>query len=494
MVGVPGHSKGCQTCKKRKIKCDERRPTCQRCEKSGYSCGGYERPIPFHNTSIAPFNLVEENKPSISQHSFPNCMTRIVPRIRNPAPNELSLVAFKGDMCFAFLFENFVWRSYGTPWLQMAASGKLDSLALESSQALSQANFGSSHRLPDIQINGAIQYGKALRALIPGLSDPSKPGVEILLVPIMILLIHATSQADQEGSISHVKGLAMLLHVCGPERFQREPLRGAFESCRATLVTAGLVARQRTFLEQEKWQTIPWALGPPSKSQQNHLVDILAMVPGFLEDDAKLGQLEDLVLRQDLLCRLKCQLQRLYRWRWKWEELNPNAAQEETPSTPLTNKPRVVEKTLYFSAHLQATEIMLYNAVLLWLLGLLWRLEPLDGSTTVEAAAAAAADISIPVDVSAVTLHLPGQAISLRDPAIEICRVFEFQIANMENSKDSALFFLFPLGLAWSVLEQEAPFREWIRGMLDSSRVTRGYAIGQNLWGFGNYNIPKVFQ
>ncbi|KAI0139424.1 hypothetical protein F4776DRAFT_587965 [Hypoxylon sp. NC0597] len=41
------HSKvrtGCITCKRRRVKCDERKPYCGRCEKSGYVCAGYEDP------------------------------------------------------------------------------------------------------------------------------------------------------------------------------------------------------------------------------------------------------------------------------------------------------------------------------------------------------------------------------------------------------------------------------------------------------------------
>ncbi|RWA03287.1 hypothetical protein EKO27_g11816, partial [Xylaria grammica] len=33
---------GCLTCKRRKVKCDEARPACARCLKSGHRCAGYE--------------------------------------------------------------------------------------------------------------------------------------------------------------------------------------------------------------------------------------------------------------------------------------------------------------------------------------------------------------------------------------------------------------------------------------------------------------------
>ncbi|KAI0896014.1 hypothetical protein F4806DRAFT_49118 [Annulohypoxylon nitens] len=37
---------GCVTCKNRRVKCDERKPSCGRCEKSGFPCAGYEDPNP----------------------------------------------------------------------------------------------------------------------------------------------------------------------------------------------------------------------------------------------------------------------------------------------------------------------------------------------------------------------------------------------------------------------------------------------------------------
>ncbi|OAQ98012.1 hypothetical protein LLEC1_06465, partial [Akanthomyces lecanii] len=43
MVGVPGRSKACNTCLKRKIKCDLAKPYCSNCTKSKRICGGYAR-------------------------------------------------------------------------------------------------------------------------------------------------------------------------------------------------------------------------------------------------------------------------------------------------------------------------------------------------------------------------------------------------------------------------------------------------------------------
>jgi len=318
-----------------------------------------------------------------------------------------------------------------------------------------------------------------------------KTGTEALIVPIIILLIHESLLADPMGSVSHVRGLIQLLMVCGPERFQQEPLRSAFESCRATLTTVGIISKRRCFLEEENWRTVPWAIEPSSKSRQNYLADILVTVPGMLEDDAALSQQDDSTARAALIDRVERQLVNLFKWRWKWEELNPFSAWEEQVSSNSSAAPgqnRVFESVFCFSAFEQATEIVFYNAVQMWLVGLLWRLAPSNTPAIISLAARIAATQTSTLEATNVTpLLLPGMSFSLREPAIEICRIFEYQCLNVQHSRDSALFYLLPIGLAYCTLEQESRYRDWMRSMLDLSQVTKGYVLGQNVMGFGFY-------
>ncbi|KAK4248400.1 hypothetical protein C7999DRAFT_13637, partial [Corynascus novoguineensis] len=46
-VGVPGKYKGCETCRLRRVKCDNQRPHCRKCIDSGRTCAGYERETVF---------------------------------------------------------------------------------------------------------------------------------------------------------------------------------------------------------------------------------------------------------------------------------------------------------------------------------------------------------------------------------------------------------------------------------------------------------------
>ncbi|KAH6627769.1 hypothetical protein F5144DRAFT_549180 [Chaetomium tenue] len=47
MVGVPGKYKGCETCRLRRVKCDNQRPYCRKCLDGGRTCAGYERETVF---------------------------------------------------------------------------------------------------------------------------------------------------------------------------------------------------------------------------------------------------------------------------------------------------------------------------------------------------------------------------------------------------------------------------------------------------------------
>lgn len=117
-------------------------------------------------------------------------------RSNHEISQELSLTAFKSDMEFAFLFDNFVWSSYGTPWLEQSAAGKLDQLSHLAARAFAQTIFGSHHHLEATKAEGSDGHTIVLRVLSEELGREGAPGTEALIIPIMILLIHAVSRSQ----------------------------------------------------------------------------------------------------------------------------------------------------------------------------------------------------------------------------------------------------------------------------------------------------------
>jgi hypothetical protein len=216
------------------------------------------------------------------------------------------------------------------------------------------------------------------------------------------------------------------------------------------------------FFEQPAWKCDPWLeAGAPPKSPQNQLVDILVNVPGYLED---LASVEDNPHPNQkvatVIQNLKSDLMALYQWRWNWETANPQAATnldpEDLPPGMTICDNRVFPKVLWFQNFTQATEISLYNTTLCCILGLLWQFEPPQ---------------NVPhLNNAYHPLLLPGQYSSLKPPAEEICRAFEYQVMNVHSSRESALFWLLPLGVTDKVLKNDPRFDRWVYSMLHASK------------------------
>ncbi|KAI0882077.1 uncharacterized protein GGS22DRAFT_54296 [Annulohypoxylon maeteangense] len=523
MVGVAGRSKGCNTCRRRRVKCDEAKPQCYRCTKAGFECLGYERATQWRHTSVSA-------RPASRLHG-PEC-TEQMQNIRidfGPAP-ELSLIAFEGDICTAQMFRNFVWKSYGSLWLDQAAEGRLGRLSLDAVKALARLNFGLSNRVPNFQLQGDAQYGKCLRVLIEELGKDRSGTCDnrTLVVPILVLMMVSAIQADRVAAVFHLRAIGNVLMMCGPRAFQQQPLRNAFEAARSTLLVASLYSRRRIFLESPCWRDSPYELDPFTKPEQSHLLDIFVMIPGFLEEinglDDETCDLSDEFVDPSLisdehtehltsLCRrIDSQLEKLYRWRWEWQRKyghrvttdksewcqgSPSPKSESSSSNP-TGIGR-----LQFDRPVYANDIMLYNAALMFLMTLIWRLQPSRAASVMSACAQRASNPSISSPRSPKSpasplpssyfepLIWPGAALSIREPAIEICRVFDWQCRHHEQHaffNDQTCMYLFPIGMARTVLAHDPECRMWIDGMLDFNPMTTGYGRGGgSIVGFSSF-------
>ncbi|GMF04057.1 unnamed protein product [Ambrosiozyma monospora] len=72
---------GCLTCRKRRIKCDERKPFCYNCEKSKKVCAGYEQ-VPYGSRR---YRYMDQPKPQEIQPNQPILhQGPIPPNMMNP--------------------------------------------------------------------------------------------------------------------------------------------------------------------------------------------------------------------------------------------------------------------------------------------------------------------------------------------------------------------------------------------------------------------------
>lgn len=321
------------------------------------------------------------------------------------------------------------------------------------------------------------------------------------------------AQTDKTGAVFHLRGIARLLLVCGPEAFQEQPLLSAFEGARAiqvrwdlrsTLIAAkltmqiiaGLFGRQRLFLESEQWRTVPWLQHPTLKTPQSELLDILVVVPGILQDYESLdsSDVTSQTQLQELQARVGAQLILLYQWRWQWQIRCAHEVGADTSfpqSYPAATAPTF---RLRFRRFVVASELMLYNAALMWLMALMFKINPNGGSHAIQACATTAMP---PPDIVASTsfypLWLPGGTASLREPALETCRIFEWVARHHDSSREPTYLYLFPIGMAMTALQDDPEAMTWIKALLNASPATASYALGANQAGFGFYLSREAF-
>ncbi|KAM0449325.1 hypothetical protein ACHAO4_007672 [Trichoderma viride] len=165
---------------------------------------------------------------------------------------------------------------------------------------------------------------------------------------------------------------------------------------------------QRTFLEEPCWQQVPWSHDPGSKSFRGLFIDIICCIPGLLEDDRRLRELEqvstnttatdtgaqntyrqqdakkaELELQNSMRQRVMHLYTKLLNVRWRWELEHPSCCYEilvlsRTPSPhkqqngavlsvdETTGRP-IFNTVLFFKSLMQAIEMNFYHSCLLLL-------------------------------------------------------------------------------------------------------------------------------
>ncbi|KAL4949077.1 hypothetical protein BDW69DRAFT_198389 [Aspergillus filifer] len=222
-------SKGCQTCRKRKIKCDQALPSCSQCRKAGWVCPQYEdsldRMFQYHHTE----HKTEIKQPNLSLKSLQSSVatsaitfeldrTRIglsVPGCISPPLNDRAVEyflitnTFRNDDKLRGFYEYL-------PLFSDTKSGKEVSLSLT---AAALAAYGNRFGYPEVLDRARHYYGRSLRSVNRALQSPEDAATDDTMISILLLNTFEgltsegpTSLAYSEG---HMKGELMVLNLRG---------------------------------------------------------------------------------------------------------------------------------------------------------------------------------------------------------------------------------------------------------------------------------------
>ncbi|PSR84254.1 hypothetical protein BD289DRAFT_368856 [Coniella lustricola] len=461
-MGRPPTSGYCGTCRKRRIKCDKTLPSCQRCLKAGYTCKGYDLGLRMQS-------LVVVTEPQGSQLSGPS---RIVPKTEqaqecNPPPT-LNLTAFQEHMAFSYFFSTYGWAYFWKPFLQLARENDLAPTASHlCSLALAYGHMGLGHGNTHLKSMGLELYGRSLRE-VQGLLSKGvsvKQDLARLCVPIIILGMYSVYLR-----LIHNLGVAQILKHCGPATFQEEPLLTAYRSCRGLLICQSFAIRRRTFMEEQKWKTIPWEKLP--KTPLDRLFDLLVDMPGIVNDMAASEHPVSPATKASFrkkVTRLKSELSS---WRFDWQLSNPAAAKEVPSYLKLDNvQPAVFRRQLStlieFDTTQQALEIFTYNAGLVYLMQLENILDSHQPHKRPVITQITDCIQHISEQHPSSPLLLPNEAKYICQPALEAFRLIPSLYKNLVTTKDRIMVVLAPLGIVYCSTKSDPDLNQCMKIVLD---------------------------
>ncbi|EXJ74681.1 uncharacterized protein A1O5_01375 [Cladophialophora psammophila CBS 110553] len=284
MVGVPGKSKGCSTCRRRKKGCDQKRPVCGQCLTSGNICGGYDRERTFilHPASekVQHAIFIRHTKPPILP----------LPGSINRGAVESQCKSLFWDLYMpqgeAACRDDFIIRC-GQPmnWTEVIQSvSKQDTSLADAFSALSISRVGQGHRDVRLVHESAKLYGKALRELQLALFDPQRMYSDHVLMACMLLGLYEVFEGPAFNSrswMAHATGAARLIQLRGPKRHQTWLTHHPFLAARIPTIYAAILQRKATYLATEEWRTVPWEF--QHRTYFDRMVDLGTLIPGILE-------------------------------------------------------------------------------------------------------------------------------------------------------------------------------------------------------------------
>ncbi|QGI82560.1 hypothetical protein CEK25_009289 [Fusarium fujikuroi] len=262
MVGVPGRSKACHTCKSRKLgscicllicsKCDQLRPWCRRCTRAGLSCGGYDRYPIFVNST-------QDGNSALSARSYSPRHAVSTPLL------DLSLERTAAESKCLFLYWRFLLPNNG---------------------------LGQKTEQLSVVMEAFNMYTKALQTLARSLrhikpeetTEDPRLMTSALLAAFELLQVSDGRQSWLHGMtwLRHSAGQKAIILARGPESYKNGLAHQLFVDGRLHLIYPEIHERKRSVFNTPGWKSIPWSTLP--KNPKDELVDILLEIPGLLED------------------------------------------------------------------------------------------------------------------------------------------------------------------------------------------------------------------
>ncbi|CAM1505338.1 Fc.00g109750.m01.CDS01 [Cosmosporella sp. VM-42] len=290
MVGVPGKYKGCETCRRRRVKCSNERPFCQKCIASGRECEGYERVRVF-------ITGTPETKGRVASHPKKASSTK---KPKNAAGEDAKPELVPLQPFTSAWDDHTVVSSQGIEYsvLITALHTMLQAVLRDDNAEEDSAGFRISfppYSPSELQASPAeenLSVSAQCLARLPGNDDGDD--AESYCVFLFELKHNLSVAAWELGP-----GLVSVVRRLGPAHFSSFPNHHYFVRVyRPLAVSLALLNRRDTFLSAPEWTTVPWAEHP--KCLVDQLFDLILLLPSIFARTDLMKPLEATLSRRHM--------------------------------------------------------------------------------------------------------------------------------------------------------------------------------------------------
>ncbi|KAL8958035.1 MAG: hypothetical protein Q9193_004830 [Seirophora villosa] len=293
MVGVPGRSEGCKTCRRRKKGCDLQRPACGNCIRARLTCEGYARQWTF----VANGPVVKGDYTAVVAKRHPPQSTPL-----RFLPHGLSRTAFETQSLSLFWDLYFPANERTVPssrkvginfsnWTLAVRRLDLNDSALRPALlALCLARIGESNNDRPVREQSIKLYGTALKEMNLALQDEARVQTDELLAAGKLMagyeMFHGSTTPELAARgvnwRNHTDGVIKLLEIRGQRQNTTQDAHILFLDTRLSAILAAIISRKPNFFATPLWQTLPF--DGAEKDLSDALFDIMATLPFLLRE------------------------------------------------------------------------------------------------------------------------------------------------------------------------------------------------------------------
>ncbi|KAE8344426.1 hypothetical protein BDV24DRAFT_160572 [Aspergillus arachidicola] len=218
-------SPGCALCRKRRLKCDQRQPSCSQCSRINQECPGYQDPralrVYDQTTAVTTKALA---RAAITRKSPSEESSKTPPLICLPAPIQ--------EQAMSHIFKYYVGTRQNPgvlPYLSDLIHTDPSEALQATIKAIGLACMSRIYHVPELRRSAGEEYSKALRATNANLQDAVSTTSDSTLWAVVTLSLY-------EGAIK-------LLELRGVKQFESAAGLGLFNSARLQIVMMNIFFR-----------------------------------------------------------------------------------------------------------------------------------------------------------------------------------------------------------------------------------------------------------